>query len=426
MGIIEEDGKPRITEQEAPEDPPVLTYTTHLLSAATFILSDTEKHKKLINVHGLPGVGKSIFLGDLGSIVGVRETEIIRATDFFTDGPFPIFKTEKFEAAVQKQADTQAAGHSSVVIIDDYDQIPQQPHERFRDMVLPGLLTDTKKNCIVVLASNRNADDRFDKSMVEDRIWHIELNGFSEHDLQTALPKTSRATIKNILDYTGGMPALVARITDRLNGQDFPDRESFETFLAEDYAFREELKNAILPGDFPYREKLPEILALLRKFDAWTLRHILPSIDPGTFARWGDEQTVRLRRELGSRAVYSDEYGYRLRPEIRRGMANFLKRFEPEFVQDVHIMMIGTLATSLSDHFSAANLLALAYHTYEKNKDNTENAIRMTRLVIAGVIEKAKQKTSAKEINAQIQALRHGEDRSVEDAHIWALLPDTE
>ena len=395
---------------------------------------EVQEDFSLLNIFSSKGFGKSTFLNILIDTYRDKHPfSLIHVLDYCSDEPEGIYRLDKCLAQIvnhlqaylsdkdklklKASEDIGTVAHLSakiielvnlfsendrttLILIDDYDRLPDRSRAIFEDMVL-GKVIDRPLSAKVILTSGNPLlfKDRLDLRV---RLKTRGLNALDQNDIvRTINQRTASAPL--ILKWSGGIPGLVNFLVDKVNE---PHVERFDVnHIPEkeliDQNYRSHISKVLFPKVEILSEEVVDVLALLRRFDVAILSEILPKIEPDRFLSFKQKDYFDLIRELGDTVYWRVQGGYALNSILRGMLSSYIRVFEPKLYKEVNNITAITYGDWLKDEFRPHYLTEMLFHQTQlekikKTEDNKIAAIVSNRIL--GFIE-SRGKSSAHELD---------------------------
>ncbi|MBN1891053.1 MAG: ATP-binding protein [Thermoflexales bacterium] len=261
----------------------------------------------------------------------------------------------------------------TLLLIDDYDLMPEEQRRRFQEDFLSPASRIGKFAVVLTSETELRLTESFELRM---RLECRELTGLDPEVISRALPEEYRGIAGEIHRITGGLPVLTEEFIDQLQDSQFKTSADFQAhvqeFTGKYYRTYVEQFVADLASDI---QETTLILALLRRFDVQVLRKILTDLLVESYKGYGTADYLDLIDRLRPWVKWRRQGGYALNPAFRLMLEGYVLTIRPDLYKKVNraaeVMYRGWLESEYREHY----LIELLYHVLALYKAERANGL---------------------------------------------------
>jgi hypothetical protein len=337
--------------------------------AKSYILDKTwEKYERtlpvsLVQVKNYIQDNKSFLLSDLlQKILADLEERLPRRVVNLPIGYRQVTNEAQLaEYLVHQVENIQGTEKVVLLLIDDYDLMPDDASRWFESAVLGPLVRTRKVGTILTSKFELVFNDEFDLRMRLDR---YEVSSLNIEAISRSFPKY-QGVASEIYMLTGGMMNLTRNLVQELeNSKITPGNfHEYERELMQKY-YQQFIEQFILLQypDKKIRDTLL-VLSLLRRFDSRMLENILPQAmpeyyDPSNLTNY----YIDLIQSMGNNIQWRSQGGYTIIQALRMALQGYVRFTKPELYKKVNMAAIGHYRDLLKHDYREYYLVELIYH----------------------------------------------------------------
>jgi len=249
---------------------------------------------------------------------------------------------------------------ATLLLLDDYDVMPDKVRRRFEEKIL-GQLVKTRKIAVILTSERELRFREFDLRM---RLESCELSSLSAEVISRALPEYAEIA-PAIHRITGGLPVLTQELIQQIEAAHITTAADFHSRERELIAkyYRVHVKETVLRDVSPDKRETILALALLRRFDVAVLGGILPKVLPDYYSEdYGTAEYLGLIEDLGSWVQWRMQGGYALNETLMIGLQGYVLIENPTLYEQVNRAAVVLYREWLKKGYREHYLIELLYH----------------------------------------------------------------
>jgi hypothetical protein len=254
-------------------------------------------------------------------------------------------------------------GKGTLLLLDDYDDMPLESRRWFEDKVLIHFAKTKRTGVILTSALELRFTGRIVFRM---RKYSYELSSLSTEAITRSFPEYE-AFASEIHRMTGGLPRLMGELVEQLKTSEVTTVDEFRSR-------QEELTKkyyGTYVGDIVFQDvpqnmrKTIQVLSLFRRFDVLVLNGILPKVLPEYYHDYGTADYLDLIEHLGSRIQWRMQGGYALNEAVGMVLRGYVFFEEPKLFEKVNRAAVLLYRSLLNEEYREYYLVELLFHGLE-------------------------------------------------------------
>ena len=259
----------------------------------------------------------------------------------------------------------------ALLLIDDYDSMPEDQRRWFQENVLSPASRKGKIAVVLTSETELRFTESFDLRM---RLECRELTSLDPEAISRALPQYE-GIAGEIHRITGGLPLLTEEFIKQLEASHVTTSDDFRAHaqeLAGKY-YRAYVEERVLADLAPDIRETMLTFALMRRFDIRVLKEILPDLLPQFYQGYGTADYLDLIDRLRPWVEWRRQGGYALNSAFRLMLEGYVLTIRPDLYKKVNRALEVMYRRWLKDEYREYYLIELLYHVlilYRAEKGN--------------------------------------------------------